>query len=63
MMNFAMMFGKMNLEEAFKGVTFNAAYSLRRKNVGMIENGAQADLILWKLNSLAQIPYYNTESA
>jgi imidazolonepropionase len=63
MMNFAMMFGKMKLEDAFKGVTRNAALSLNRKKIGIIEEGAQADLILWKLDDIAQIPYYNTESA
>ena len=63
MMNFAMMHGKLTLEEAFKGVTRNAAVSLGRNNVGIINEGAYADLILWKLNGIHQIPYYNTESA
>lgn len=63
MMNFAMMHGKLTLEEAFKGVTRNAALSLGRKNVGIIDEGAFADLIFWKLNGIHQIPYYNTESA
>ena len=63
MMNYAMMFGKLTLEEAFKGVTRNAALSLYRKKIGLIEEGAQADLILWQLNDISQIPYHNTESA
>lgn len=63
MMNYAMMFGKVSLENAFKGVTRNAALSLNRKKVGLIEEGAQADLLLWQLNDISQIPYHNTESA
>ena len=63
MMNFAMMYGELTLEEAFKGVTRNAAFSLGRRNVGIINEGAYADLIFWKLNGINQIPYYNTESA
>jgi imidazolonepropionase-like amidohydrolase len=63
MMNFAMMHGKLTLEEAFKGVTRNAALSLGRKNDGIIDEGAFADLIFWKLNGIQQIPCYNTESA
>jgi imidazolonepropionase len=63
MMNFAMMYGELTLEEAFKGVTRNAAFSLGRRNVGIINEGAYADLIFWKLNGIHQIPYYNTESA
>jgi imidazolonepropionase len=64
MMNFAMVFGKITLEEAFMGVTRNAALSLNRKKIGLIEEGAQADLIVWNgIHDIAQIPYHNTESA
>jgi imidazolonepropionase len=63
MMNFAMAFGKMTLEEAFKAATRNAALSLNRKNVGLLEEGAQSDLICWNLSNLEQIPYYHYESA
>ena len=62
-MNFAMMYGKMTVDEAFKGVTRNAALSLNRKKIGIIEAGAQADLLVWKLDNLPQIPYHNTESS
>lgn len=40
MMNYAMMYGKMTVEEAFKGVTRNAALSLDRPNVGIIDKDA-----------------------
>lgn len=43
-------------------MTRNAALSLGKKNVGIIEEGAQADLLAWKYDNLAQIPYYNVES-
>ena len=36
-MNFAMVFQKMTLEEAFKGVTRNAALALGRDNIGIID--------------------------
>jgi imidazolonepropionase len=49
MMTFAMSYGKLTLEEAFKGVTRNAALSLKRPNVGIIDKNAQADLLVWNL--------------
>jgi imidazolonepropionase-like amidohydrolase len=59
MMTFAMTYGKMSLEDAFKGVTRNAALSLGRKETGIIEESAKADLLVWNLQELAQIPYYH----
>lgn len=53
MMNFAMVFGKMTVEESFKAVTRNAALSLDRDNVGIIDEGAQADLLVWNLQDIA----------
>ena len=63
MMNFGMVYGKMTVEEAFKAVTRNAALSLNKTKTGVIEEGAFADLILWNLNDITQIPYYNSESS
>ena len=63
MMNFAMQYGKMTVQEALKAVTRNAALSLNLRNVGIICEGAQADLIAWKLDNISQIPYYNVESS
>lgn len=62
MMNFAMQHGKITIEEALKAVTLNAAKSLKRSKVGMIDIGAQADLLVWNLDNIHQIPYYNFES-
>jgi urocanate hydratase len=65
MMNFAMNFTKMSLEESFLGVTRNAALAINRKNLGIIEEDCEADMILWdnKIKNLAQIPYFNVESS
>lgn len=48
-----MQFGKMTVEEALKGVTINAALSLSLKNVGIIDENAQADLLVWKLDNIS----------
>lgn len=37
----------MTLEEAFMGVTRNAAVALGRHDQGIVEEGAKADLIIW----------------
>lgn len=65
MMNLAMNFTKMTVEEAFLGVTRNAAIALNRKNIGVIEEDCNADLIIWDnyFNNIAQIPYFNVESS
>ena len=55
----ACLFMGMTVEEAFQAATFNGAKSLGLENkVGSIELGMKADLILWDLNSLIEIPYY-----
>jgi len=50
MMNFAIANCKLTLEEAFRGVTKTAAESLKRKNLGVIAEGAKADLLVWNLD-------------
>ncbi len=63
-MNFSMSYGKLTLEEAFMGITRNAALALGRDQTGVIDEGAQADLIVWNgIDQLAQIPYYHYESS
>ena len=55
----ACLFMGMTVEEAFQAATYNGAKSLGLENkVGSIELGMKADLILWDLNSLIEIPYY-----
>ena len=49
----------MTVEEAYQSTTYNGAKALGiEKDVGSIEVGKKADLIIWKLDSLLDIPYY-----
>ena len=49
----------MTVEEAYQSATYNGAKALGIENdVGSIEIGKKADLIIWKLDSLMDIPYY-----
>jgi imidazolonepropionase-like amidohydrolase len=47
MMCFAMSYAKLSLEEAFQAATRNSALALDRKHIGIVEVGAQADLLVW----------------
>ncbi len=45
--------------EAIKGVTWNAARSLKCEKIfGRIASGYQADLIFWDVNEIEEIPYW-----
>ena len=49
----------MTVEEAYQSSTYNGAKALGiEDDVGSIEVGKKADLIIWKLDSLLDIPYY-----
>ncbi|MFQ6616607.1 MAG: imidazolonepropionase [Fidelibacterota bacterium] len=49
----------MSLDEAFAAATYQAARSLDRHDVvGSVRPGMQADLIIWNLTSLTEIPYH-----
>ena len=49
----------MTVEEAYQSATYNGAIALGIENkVGSIEIGKKADLIIWKLDTLMDIPYY-----
>jgi len=65
MMNLAMNYTKMTLEESFLAVTRNSALALNKKNLGLIEEDFDADMIMWdnQIKNLAQIPYYNVETS
>ncbi len=53
---------KMTLEEAFIGATFSAAQSLAcADRVGSLEVGKQADLVIWGIKTLIEIPYNVTD--
>ena len=49
---------KMSIEEAFVACTYNAAKSLQLEDsIGSISIG-KADLIIWDIETLEEIPYY-----
>jgi len=58
-MSLAVLYCGLTIEEAFKGITWNAARSLKReKSNGIISNGYCADFIFWDIDSIDEIPYW-----
>jgi len=58
----AVMNMSMSIEEAFLGATINGAKALGLDNeIGTIEIGKKADIILWGISNLFEIPYYVTD--
>ncbi len=50
----------LTLDEAFLSVTYNAAKSLKRnEDIGLIQEGYNADILLWNINDLREIPYWH----
>ena len=48
----------MSIDLSFKACTYNAAKVLKIHNkVGLIKEGFKADLLIWKADKLANIPY------
>jgi imidazolonepropionase len=61
MMNMACICFGLTIEESFRGVTLNAAKALDLdQEIGSIEIGKQADLILWSVDNLNDIVYNPT---
>ena len=53
----------LTLDEAFLGVTYNAAKSLLKSNeIGLIKKNYNADIILWDTDSLNEILYWYDSS-
>ena len=49
----------LTIEEAFLGVTYNAAKSVNKsREIGLIEEDYQADMIFWNIDSIDEIPYW-----
>ncbi|MBL7011282.1 MAG: amidohydrolase family protein, partial [Candidatus Marinimicrobia bacterium] len=58
-MTLACMHLGMTVEESFQAATYHGAKALALENeIGSIEVGKSADLIVWGINSLLDIPYY-----
>ena len=52
----------MSVEDALLAATYNSAKHLNLENkVGSIEVGKKADLIIWDLEKLIEIPYNVTD--
>tara|TARA_B100000315_G_C14595769_1_gene599121 strand:- start:15749 stop:16963 length:1215 start_codon:yes stop_codon:yes gene_type:complete len=57
-MSLACIYMKMTVEEVFKSATFNAAKSIEMDHlVGTIEQGKQADILIWDVDDLSQLMY------
>ena len=49
----------MSLAESFLAVTYNAAKSLNINHMsGLIQEGYNADILMWDLDDLKEIPYW-----
>jgi imidazolonepropionase len=49
----------MTVEEAFAAATYHAARTLHLEHrIGSLEEGKQADIVIWDLERLVEIPYY-----
>ena len=58
-MTLACMHLRMTIEEAFQAATYHGALALELEDkIGSIEVGKFADLIVWDISSLLDIPYY-----
>ena len=54
----ACIFMKMDVMSALKAATFMSAKSLQLEDkIGSIEVGKQADMVIWDLERIVQIPY------
>ena len=53
----------LTLDEAFLGVTYNAAKSIMKSNeIGLVNENYNADIVLWNLDDLCEIPYWHDSS-
>ena len=54
----------LTLDEAFLGVTYNAAKSIMKSNkIGLVNENYNADIVLWNLDDLCEIPYWHDSSS
>ena len=54
---------KLPLEQSFKATTYNPAKALKLdQNIGLVKKGYIADLLIWNIKELSEIPYmFNNE--
>ena len=53
---------KLNIEEAFQAATWESAKTLNVHNeVGSLEVGKKADIVIWDLERLIEIPYFSSD--
>ena len=53
---------KLNIEEAFQAATWESAKTLNVHNeVGSLEVGKKADIVIWDLERLIEIPYFTSD--
>ena len=59
----AISYCNMTFEQAFKGVTHNAAKAINRQlEIGLIKENYNADLLFWDIDDIYEIPYwFNSE--
>ena len=49
----------LSIDEAFLGVTYNAAKSLKKEHeIGLIKENYKADMIFWNIDTIDEIPYW-----
>ena len=61
-LSLACIYLKMNILDAFESSTYIAAKSLMlEKSIGSIEEGKNADIIIWNINRMEKIPYMVTD--
>lgn len=63
MMNMACIYFGLTVNEAFRGITINAAQALNiDEQVGSLEAGKKADIVLWNTKNLSSIIYNSTHN-
>ena len=55
----SMLYCGLNIDEAFKGSTYNGAKAINRDmKKGLIQEGYDADILFWDIDSIDEIPYW-----
>ena len=58
-MALASLYCGITIKESFIAATFNAAKAINRSNsIGLLDEGYKADILIWDINNLNEIPYW-----